>query len=1081
MRNCATTAAFLLLLATPAHAQIAHSLHFLFDPNGNLLVQTAAASAPPQILGQPQNRIVVPGESASFSVVAADTRALTYEWRFNGIPLGGSATNDTLLLPNVNVSKAGEYRVVLTNPSGSVTSAPAFLMIDSDADGLSDAWEMTHFGNLSQYASGDADGDGASNLQEFQDGSDPTDSNSVYFRLLVLRDGGSVINTFDRITYTNGEPVTLTGVGLPGQEPFHAWMGDILTRSNPVTLVMTNNKTVIARFTPIVFTWTNLTSGDWDIATNWTPHLAPGSNDVVIIPNGTVTLNSPAKCADVTLDAGSLTGTGTLTVLRNFLWNSGTMSGSGRTIVETSATLEIASPFASLDTRTLENAGTIKFRGPGSLGVRGGAVITNRPGALVHVQNAASVGGVFPNGQLDNAGTFRKSDGGGTATFDTGVKFNNTGVVEIETGTLSLAGGGANSGTFTTPATAVLEWAGGTFTLNPGAQLNGAGLYRIAGSGTVVSDGDLTVQNLDLVGGSGTWSGAGTLTIANAINWTAGGMRGSGRTVVPPGVTLQLGSASSVTVNRTLENGGNTFWMGTGGIIMLTGVITNRPGALFQAQNSASFFFAGGSCRFDNAGTFRKTSSTGLTTVPSGVPFNNFGTLEIRSGIFAANGGYVSTSDARLNCALGGTTPGTDYGQLQIAGAVTLNGGLRVSLTNGFVPAINDTFTVLTAGTRSGTFSDFQYPSNVVTMTLSNAPNSVQVQVTGILPPHVVGDARFFYNRSALDGNDPAANAADDGAIAIDKVPLRPGQKASFAHYTSYSRGLNGVMIDVAGFPGTPAAGDFTFKQGNDNNPDVWSPAPAPSEIAFRSNGGGGGADRLTLVWPDNAMESQWLEVTLRATATTGLSANEVFYFGNAIGETGNSVSDCNVLVNDALRILNNLSTVGVEVTNPFDINRTASVLVNDALITLNHLVAGSQALQLLDLTGGAAPASVNHSAILYVNRAGLIEAILRGEQNQLRPSGVRAESMALNASNERHVNLLAVERTVEGAWQFLFDWPRGAAPRVWQTDDLGQAQWQVVPDHQLREQWESLIAVEVPPDDIREAAFFRFELDDRQ
>lgn len=45
---------------------------------------------------------------------------------------------------------------------------------DSDGDGLPDAWEMTHFGNLSQDAFGDPDGDGLNNLGEHQHGADPT-------------------------------------------------------------------------------------------------------------------------------------------------------------------------------------------------------------------------------------------------------------------------------------------------------------------------------------------------------------------------------------------------------------------------------------------------------------------------------------------------------------------------------------------------------------------------------------------------------------------------------------------------------------------------------------------------------------------------------------------------------------------------------------------------------------------------------------------------------------------------------------------------------------------------------------------
>ena len=112
--------------------------------------------------------------------------------------------------------------------------------------------------------------------------------------------------------------------------------------------------------------------------------------------------------------------------------------------------------------------------------------------------------------------------------------------------------------------------------------------------------------------------------------------------------------------------------------------------------------------------------------------FNNYGTVDIRTGILAANGGYVSSSSALLNCALGGTTAGTGYGQLQVAGSVTLNGSLSVDLVNGFVPATNDTFTVLTAGTRNGTFANFFYPSNAVTIQLSNTANSVIVRATDV-------------------------------------------------------------------------------------------------------------------------------------------------------------------------------------------------------------------------------------------------------------------------------------------------------------------------------------------------------------
>jgi hypothetical protein len=88
-----------------------------------------------------------------------------------------------------------------------------------------------------------------------------------------------------------------------------------------------------------------------------------------------------------------------------------------------------------------------------------------------------------------------------------------------------------------------------------------------------------------------------------------------------------------------------------------------------------------------------------------------------------------------LNCAIGGTSPGTGYGQLHVAGTTAPNGALSVGFANGFSPALGDSFTVLTAGAINGAFSNFLYPSNNVAMQLSNAPNAVIVRVTDIIAP----------------------------------------------------------------------------------------------------------------------------------------------------------------------------------------------------------------------------------------------------------------------------------------------------------------------------------------------------------
>ncbi len=61
---------------------------------------------------------------------------------------------------------------------------------DTDGDGMDDDWEVAYFGSLSRNGSGDFDGDGATDLQEFLAGTDPTNSGSIFRVLTVASAGG---------------------------------------------------------------------------------------------------------------------------------------------------------------------------------------------------------------------------------------------------------------------------------------------------------------------------------------------------------------------------------------------------------------------------------------------------------------------------------------------------------------------------------------------------------------------------------------------------------------------------------------------------------------------------------------------------------------------------------------------------------------------------------------------------------------------------------------------------------------------------------------------------------------------------
>jgi len=171
----------------------------------------------------------------------------------------------------------------------------------------------------------------------------------------------------------------------------------------------------------------------------------------------------------------------------------------------------------------------------------------------------------------------------------------------------------------------------------------------------------------------------------------------------------------------------------------------------------------------------------------------------------------------------------------------------------------------------------------------------IEGSVTDVLDAAVVA-RHVFYNNSPMDGSTPGASSQDDDAIAVGKQALMPGDTGSGANCTAYSKGLNGIMVDIDGLanPGglnLSTIGDyFGFKVGTTNDPSGWASAPAPTAVDVRSVGGN---SRVTIIWADNAIQKQWLQVTVKSGAATGLPDDEVFYFGNMPGDaTGDGVTN---------------------------------------------------------------------------------------------------------------------------------------------------------------------------------------------
>ena len=144
-------------------------------------------------------------------------------------------------------------------------------------------------------------------------------------------------------------------------------------------------------------------------------------------------------------------------------------------------------------------------------------------------------------------------------------------------------------------------------------------------------------------------------------------------------------------------------------------------------------------------------------------------------------------------------------------------------------------------------------------------------------------------------------------------------------------------MIDVKNLPATyvPAASDFAFAAGNSGSPATWQPvARQPSSVTVRRgvdpDGDGDASDRITIIWPDNAIRNQWLKVTTPAGGNLGLSDNDVFYFGHLAGDTGFPAGVASVNAIDFQRVRRAIGLPAVNANAVADFNHNGRIDATD-------------------------------------------------------------------------------------------------------------------------------------------------------
>ncbi|HMM76473.1 MAG TPA: hypothetical protein PJ986_12240 [Gammaproteobacteria bacterium] len=524
-------------------------------------------------------------------------------------------------------------------------------------------------------------------------------------------------------------------------------------------------------------TW-NGVNGNWTDGGNWTPAGPPGTADVAVINAGTAQLDTDTSILGLTQGGGTLAGTGTLIVTGDSTWSTGTHSGTGTSQFDAALALSGPGLKVLLGGRTVNLNGTTTWSGNtaannGAIRFWNGGTLNNN-GTFNDANGFASfiehnAGGPH---NFNNVGTYNKQSNTVT-TVEQFVAFNNSGTVNVNAGTLMLAGG-TSTGLFQLAAGAALEFRNGSSTLD-NATTSGLGTLivstdNVGGDATVAVNGGthtaaVVFSGSTLTGsdhtfqGAFTWSG-GTLSGAASTTVTDAALSGPGLKTLLGGRILNLNGTTTWSGNTAANNGAIRFWNG--------GTINNN-GTFNDANAFASFIEhnVGGPHNFNNLGTYNKQSNT-VTTVDGGVAFNNSGTVNVNAGTLMLAGG---TSTGLFQLAAG-TTLEFRNGSSTLDNATTSGLGTLILSTDNVggdatltVNGGTHTSNVLISGsTLAGSDHTFQGPVTWTGGTLSGAASTTltgDVEISGANTKTLLGGRVLnLEGTTTWSGNTAAGNGA---------------------------------------------------------------------------------------------------------------------------------------------------------------------------------------------------------------------------------------------------------------------------------------------------------------------------------
>ncbi|MBY0527249.1 MAG: hypothetical protein K2R98_27890 [Gemmataceae bacterium] len=276
--------------------------------------------------------------------------------------------------------------------------------------------------------------------------------------------------------------------------------------------------------------------------------------------------------------------------------------------------------------------------------------------------------------------------------------------------------------------------------------------------------------------------------------------------------SVDLRAGSSIVGDKIYISSGTVSGAIQANITRVGSAVNSATGLVSLASTGnnlgALLIFAGGRLNLD-----------GLSPIAQSVTSLDVEGTLAGSGFWQINdsGSYHQGPAGVLEVKIGGTIPGTQYDQIVIAGATTLNGVLTTSLVNGFTPSASDVITFIrNAAAVTGAFASL--PQGAV-VDAGAMPLALDYNDVSLSPIHLVGSAPpatagvpFSFTVTAKDalGNVVTGytgtvhfTSSDLLAGLPGDLPFTTGDAGTrvFSNLTLFAAGAQSITVTDTAFP----------------------------------------------------------------------------------------------------------------------------------------------------------------------------------------------------------------------------------------------------------------------------------------